>query len=147
MLVAQFELAHRAHHAVACHPTDRGDLQRDVAPRHIGAGRTEHADEAGARIGRAADDLHRPLARVDAQHLELVRLRVALGGEHARDAERREPGRRVLDALDLQPDARERLDDRLQRRVGLKMVLEPGEGELHAPTPPLSVGTSNAAKP
>ena len=34
-------------------------------------------------------------------------------------------------------------------RIGLRveMVLEPGEGELHAPTPPDRVGTSSAEKP
>jgi hypothetical protein len=27
------------------------------------------------------------------------------------------------------------------------VLLQPGKGELHAPTPPLSVGTANALKP
>ena len=85
MLVAELELAHRAHHAAALDAADRRDLKREVAARHIGAGRAEHADQAGARIGRAADDLDRlAVAGIDGQHLELVRLRMRLRGQHLR---------------------------------------------------------------
>ena len=53
----------------------------------------------------------------------------------------------VGDVLDLEPDARQRV--RHRRGVGgrVEMLLEPAQRELHAPTPPLSVGTSSAAKP
>ena len=38
---------------------------------------------------------------------------------------------RSADALDLKTDARQRLDDLVERGVGVEMVLEPGEGEFH----------------
>ena len=72
---------------------------------------------------------------------------MALGGEHARDAEPGELLAGILDALDLEPDARQRLDHGGEIGIGLEMLLEPAKGELHAPTPPLNVGTSSAEKP
>ena len=46
MIVAQLELARRAHHAARFDAADRRDLQRHVAARDIGAGRAEHAEHA-----------------------------------------------------------------------------------------------------
>ena len=37
----------------------------------------------------------------------------------------------VVDALDLQPHGGELVGQRLYGRVGIEMVLEPGEGEFH----------------
>ena len=148
MRVAELKLAHRAHHSAALDSANCRHLQRQVAARHIGAGGAEHAFEAGARIGRAADDLDRLAgARVDREHLELVGLRVRCRGQHLRDDEGRELFGRVLDALDLEADAGERRDDFVQSRIRLEMLLQPRKGELHAPTPPERVGTSSAPKP
>ena len=149
MVVAELELARRAHHAVRFDAADRRDLELHAVGRDDRAGRAEHADQSGARIGRAAHDLQRhAVAGIDRQHLQLVGLRVALGGQHA--ARRVNPAKllaRIVDAFDLEPDARQRLDDRVEIGVGVEMLLEPAKRELHAPTPPLSVGTSSAEKP
>ncbi len=147
MPLADLELARGAHHAVRFDAADRRDLQRDVGPRNIGAGAAEHADQPGARIGRTAYDLCGSVAGVDRQHLQLVRLRVALGGQDARDGERRQCLARIGDALHLQPDTGQRDHDLIEGRIGVEMLGEPGQGELHAPTPPDSVGTSRLAKP
>ena len=147
MVVAQFELAGRAHHAVRFDPADRGDAQHHAVGGHRRAGQPEHAGHAGARVGGAADDLDRAVAGVDAEHLQLVGLRVGPGAEHARDLEVGEFRGRVIDAFDLQPDAGQGIDDLVERGGGFEVLLEPAEGELHAPTPPLSVGTSSALKP
>ena len=37
--------------------------------------------------------------------------------------------------LDLKPDARQRLGDRVERGVGVEMLLEPGEREFHGLDP------------
>ena len=68
-------------------PRIAATFKRHVAAGDIGAGRAEHAEHAGARVGRAAHDLDRlAFAGVDGQHLQLVGLRMLLRGQHPRDA-------------------------------------------------------------
>jgi hypothetical protein len=50
-------------------------------------------------------------------------------------------------ALDLEAEHGERVTHLDQRGVGLEMLLEPGQGELHRPSPPVSEGVSRAEKP
>src|ERR1700743_257546 len=47
---------------------------------------------------------------------------------------RQRPGL-VLDVLDLKPDHGEPVSQLFQRLVGVEMLLEPGEGELHGCVP------------
>ena len=148
MLVAKLQLADRAHHAAALDAADRRHFQGQVAARHIGARRAEHALESRPRIGRAADHLDGLAgAGIDGQHLELVRLRVRRCGQDLADHEGCELLGGILDALHLEADLGQRLDDGVEIRIRLQMLLQPGQSELHAPTPPLSVGTSSARKP
>ncbi len=63
----QLELGHQ--HAAALDAADLADAERDVLARDVGAGRHEHALHAGARIGRAAHDLHR-IARAGVDHAD-----------------------------------------------------------------------------
>ena len=51
--------------------------------------------------------------------------------DHARDRESGEAPSPCPDALDLEPDARQRLDDRVERGLGVEVVFQPGEGEFH----------------
>ena len=51
---------------------------------------------------------------------------------------RGEPRARVVDALDLQADPRQRLDDLVEGGRGVEVVLEPGEGEFHGTSGRLS---------
>ena len=53
----------------------------------------------------------------------------------------------VLDALDLEPDHGELVDDLGERSIGVEMLLQPGEGEFHELSPPASVGKSSGRKP
>src|SRR5262249_62166198 len=53
------------------------------------------------------------------------------GRDHPRDGEWRQELAPVRDALDFEPDHGELVDDRRKRRVGVKVLLEPSEGELH----------------
>ena len=95
----------------------------------IVAGRTEHADQAGAGIGRAAHDLDRFAgAGVDAQNLKLVRLRMLFGGQHLRDSKRRQRLGGVRDVLHLETDAGQLVGDRFDRCIGVEMVLQPRRG-------------------
>ena len=120
-------------------------------------GRPEHADEPGARVGRAADHLQRlAVTRVDRQHLQLVGIGVARGGEHPRDAEALQLLGRVLDAFDLEADGVELRRDLRRRRLGRDVLLEPGLQDFHrsilspyagVPTPADKLGMSNAENP
>ena len=73
-----------------------------------------------------------PRAGVDLAYLQLVGIGMALGLDHAGDGEGRELRRRVVDALDVEPHGGELLGQLRERRRGLQMILEPGEGDLHA---------------
>ena len=147
MILAEFELAGGAHHAVRFDAANRRDFQHHPVRRHDRARWTEHADHACAGVGRAADDLQRSVTGVDGQDLQLIGLRMWCRSQHACDLERGELGAGVFDALDFQADAGQRLDNGVERGVGVDMLLEPAERGLHAPTPWLSVGTSSAEKP
>ena len=148
MLVAQLKLARRTHHAVRFDPADRRQLEREVASRDIGPRPAEHADHPGARIGRSAYHLQwSAVAGIDRQHLQLVRLRMACRGQHLGDDERLQCLGRIVDAFDFQPDAGQRFRNHVRSSIRHKMLFQPAQGELHAPTPPLSVGTSRKRKP
>ena len=80
MLVRQLQLALRAHHAAALDAAYLADAKRHVDAGNIGAGRCESADQAGARIRRAADHLDRvAVARIDHQHAQLVGVGMLFG--------------------------------------------------------------------
>ena len=148
MILAQLQLARRTHHSVGFDPADRGFLEREVAPRNIGPRPAEHADHACARIGRTAHHLlRRAVPGVDGQHLQLVRLRVPLGGQHPRDDERLQYLGRAGYLFNFQPDRGQLFRNGRGVGIGIEMLLEPAQREFHAPTPPLSVGTSRKRKP
>ena len=63
------------------------------------------------------------------------------------DDEAGEPGGAVRYPLHFEPDHRQPLDDRVKPGIGLEMVLQPAERELHGARPATMPGTSNGAKP
>jgi hypothetical protein len=80
MLLAQLQLARRAHHAVRFDSAHRAILSVMPIGRHHRAGLVPSTPTSpGARIGRAADDGQHLLAGIDRQHLQLVGLRMGLG--------------------------------------------------------------------
>ena len=133
MVVGNLQLGRRAQHAAALDAADGADAERDVLAGDEGAGRREHADEAGARIRRTADHLHRraAVAGIDHAHPQAIRIRMLLGRNHPRDRKRRKRLRLVLDVLDLEPDHGELVGKLFQRLVGVEMFLQPGEREFH----------------
>jgi hypothetical protein len=146
MVLAQPELAGRAHHAVGFDAADGGDLEQQPSAGNGRARSSEHAEHPGARIGSAAHDLHRAFTGIDGQDLQFVGLRVLVGGQHPGDPERRQRFGRVGQLLDLEPDRGQLVGDLLGRGVGVEVVLQPRKGEFHAPTPPERVGTWSARK-
>ena len=143
VVIAQFELAGRAHHAVALDPADRALPQHHAVGRNHRAGQAKHALHPGPRIGRAADDLQRlAVTGINREHLQLVGIGVARRGEHVRDAETGELVSRIFHALDLEADGIQRIADLRDVGGGLEVILEPGQRELHAlaPTPAERVG-------
>ncbi len=136
VIVGEAELELGDQHAAALDTADLADAERHVLARDVGAGRHEHARHARARIGCAADDLHRLAgAGVDHAHPQPIRIGMLLGGDHTRDGERRQYLAAIGDALDLEPDHGELVDDLVERLVGLEMLLEPGQREFHGRVP------------
>ena len=126
------EFGARAQHAEALDAPDVADRQGLVETGHVGAGGREHRLHPGARIRRSADDLDGlPVAGIHGADTQTVGIGVLFGREHMGDDKRRERRRLVLDAFDFETDPRQRLGDVLQRRVGVEVLLEPGEGEFH----------------
>ena len=123
MLIAQLQLADRAHHASRFDAANRRDLQSQVAAWHVSPRRPEDSQHAGPCIGRAAHDLHRPVTGIDAEHLQFVRLRMALGAQHPGDAERTQRLGRVGQTFDLQADIGQLVGDLVRQRVRLEMRL------------------------
>ena len=54
-----------------------------------------------------------------------------VGLDHMRDHEVFQLFGGIVEAFNLKADARQGLDDLVERRVGVEVVLEPGEGEFH----------------
>ena len=55
--------------------------------------------------------------------------------------------RLVLDALDLEPDHGELVDDLIEWCDRVEMLFQPGQSEFHGLNPPASVGKSSGRKP
>ena len=138
VVVGNHQLAFGAEHAVRFDAPDHAGLEIEPGAGNAGAHGGEHADEAGAGVRRAADDLHlfAPAAGAvgqgfDPAEPQAVGIRMGPRLDHAGDAERAERGFGIFDALDLVPEIGQRGQDRVEQCHGLQMVLEPVEGELH----------------
>ena len=127
MLVAELQFADRAHHAVRFDAADRRHLEHEAGAGDGRARGSEHAEHSGPRIGRAAHHLHRAVAGIDRQHLQLVRLRVLVRGQHLGHLERRQRLGRVRQLLDLEPDRGQLVGDLGRRRFGVEMLFQPGQ--------------------
>jgi len=128
------------------------DIKRDVLAGDEGAGRREHALHTGACIGRATHDLNgfvslRDLADIDHADAQTIRVGMFLGRDHRSNHKWLEQARFVLDALDLEPDHGEPVDDLIERGDRVEMFFEPGQSEFHGLNPPASVGKSSGRKP
>ena len=131
VLFAQLHLALGGHHAKALNTTNFADADRGVDPRHIDA-RLGHDDgDARAGIGRAADDLHDAFVGFDLTDVQPVGIGVFLGGLHIAEGKVGQLRRRVLDAFNFEAEVGQGIGDLINRRRGVEMVLEPGEGEFH----------------
>src|SRR5262249_37408524 len=146
MLFGQLELALGAEHAVRGDTADRSSGELGAARRDGGADGREHGLEPGPRIGRAANDLERLAADIHFADAQLVGIGMRLRREHMTNAEARELLRRILYALDFEAEIGEAFADFRERSLGLQMILEPGERELHRDPPPAE-GTSSGRKP
>src|ERR1700726_2294183 len=99
------------------------------------------------RIGRAAHDLHNVAAGINAAKLELVGIGMLLGRDDMGDDEIFQHRAAVLERLHFEADIGKRLGDGARIRIGLEMLFEPRQRELHRLNPPSKVGRSSAAKP
>ena len=131
MLVGQFELPLRQHHAARFDAADLGLGQGEVDAGHVSADGREHAFEPSARVRRAAHDLQALLAGIDLQDLELVGVGMLLGFHHLCHAEVLERSGGVEHLLDLEPDAGQRLGDLVNGGFRVEMLFQPCERELH----------------
>ena len=151
VIVGDLQLDVRAQHAAALDAADRADAERHVLARNVRARRHEHAVHAGARIGRAAHDLHRIAgAGIDHAHAQPVGVGMLLGRDHARDRERRQQ-LAVSSTLSTSSPIMVSLSTmRGERRIRVEMLLEPGEGEFHRRTfssPLASTSPSSRSRP
>ena len=112
------------------------------------AGRGEDALHAHARVRRTADHLgDAAVARIDAADAQPISIRMLLAGNDMADDKILESGGAVVQRFEFESKRCQLVRDLVQRRVGLKMVLQPGQRELHGVSPRSRVGTSSGTKP
>ena len=140
MVLAQLQLARGTEHAVALLAADLAGFERDAGARDVAAGRRKDALHAGARVGRAAHDLHRAAAGIDLAQAEPIGVGVLHGLDDIADHETLQGLGRVGDTFDLEPKHGEPVAQLRERRRGVEVLLEPGQGEFHRPS-------SSAEKP
>ncbi len=97
MVVAELEFGRRAQHAVRFDAANDALGEGELLAGDIGPDGREHAFHAGARVRRAAYDLHRLAACVDDADPQPVGVRVLLGFNHGADHEAVVLLARVLD--------------------------------------------------
>ena len=148
MLVRQAELALGAQHAAALDAADLRFLELRPGGGDHASGAREDALHAGARVGRAAHHLESFAAPgIDGADAEPVGVGVRAGLDHVADHEFGERGGRIVDRVDLEPDHRQPFGDRLAPGVGIEMLAQPGQGELHCAIPAATFGMSRAENP
>jgi hypothetical protein len=113
VLVAQAHLAHGDEHAVRLLAADDALLEIDAGAGDVHSRGRKHALHAGARIGRAADDLDDLVTGIDEADAELVGVRVPARLLHIGDGEGGQILRAILDALDLEAEHGEARGDGL----------------------------------
>ena len=98
----------------------------------------EDALHAGARVGRAADDLEHAVASVSTvQSAQPVGVGVlASPRAHRRRVKAASSAAGSVTPSTSRPRHGQLLGDLVERGVGLQMLLEPGQRELHRESPP-----------
>ena len=82
MLVRQFQLAFRGHHAVAFHTADFADRKGHTDARHIVAWFTQNHGDPFTRIRRTTDDLFITFVGLNGADAQAIRIRVLFGVFH-----------------------------------------------------------------
>ena len=131
MILRDSKLALGTQHAVRFDAADHALFEIDAGSRNMRAGGAKMPSHAGSRIGRAADDLDHAVLGLDIANAQAIGIGVLPRLAHARHREGCERLRLVLDGFDLEADTDQPTDDRVKRRIGLEIILEPGEREFH----------------
>ena len=135
VIIAQLQLAHRGHHAVAVDTPDIAHRQGHIQTGHIIARLGQNHRDPRARIGCAADDLLNTVVRGDLAHPQTIGVGVLFCLFHLGQGETGQRLGRVHDLFDLQPEIGQRLGDFVNRGCGVEVLFEPGEGEFHRIVP------------
>ncbi|MNQ93716.1 hypothetical protein D3C85_1091970 [compost metagenome] len=130
-LVSQLQLRSRAQHAVRDDAAHRLLDQGHAQARHIGADGGVDGGQARTRVRGAADDLLQAVDGLDLADLQTVGVRMPRRREDPGHGEGGQYGDGVVDLLDLQPGHGHGLGDLMDVGLGLEVVLQPGERELH----------------
>ena len=131
MILRDQQFALGAQHAVRFDAADDALFEIDAGSRNMRARGCEDAGHAGPRIGRAADDLDHAVLGLDIADAQAIGIGMLPRLAHARHGEGAERLCLVLDGFDLEADTDQSTDDLVERRVGLEIILEPGEREFH----------------
>jgi hypothetical protein len=113
------------------HAADLADGNGHINAGHIGAGFAQHHGDARAGIGGAADDLLFALIRQHAADAQLVGIGVRVGLQDLGDGEIAQFGGAVHHLFDLEPEIGEGIEDVVKTGLGVEVVFQPREGELH----------------
>ena len=136
VVIAQFQLARGAHHAVGFDPANGALTKLHSVRRHNCIGQAQHAFHTAARIGRAAHNLQRiAFSGRNGEHFELVRIGVLFCRKHFGHRKACEQLSRIFHPFHFQADSVQRVCDFSEGRLCFEVVFQPCERELHAPPP------------
>ena len=136
MVIAQAHFAGGEHHRLGFLAADFAHFEGDAGAGDEGAGEGGHADQAGARIGRAADHgVFTAIADIHAQRAQTVGIGVLAGLDHPGDDKAGQGGGAVFHAFNLDADAGEGFAKRCRIGREIEMGAQPGEREFHVTRP------------
>ena len=98
-------------------------------------------------VGRPAHHLDPAVAGVDGANAELLGIWMGPGLDHVGDREGSERAEPVGERFDLEAERGQRLGDGFEVGLGVEVVAQPRERELHRHRPRARPGTSSAEKP
>ena len=114
----------------------------------MGAGGREDALHTRTRIWRAADHLRRlSLTYIYDADPQPVGVWMLFTGNDLAHHERPVSCGWIMQLFQFEAERSQLIGDRVDWRIGLQMILQPAEGELHGVSPRSKVGTSNGTKP
>ncbi len=127
MVITQAHFPLGTQHAIGFFAPDHARLQIHTGARNMAARGRKNALHPGSRIGRATDNLnHVASARFHHADAQSIRIGMLFRFTHIGNGKRPQLRSRIINPFKLQTQRGQRIGDLRQRRIGFKMIFQPG---------------------